>query len=48
MEVERPYDWSNKTDPIAIKMKEYEASDEVCGSSKLNPDKVWIVRLGKV
>ena len=46
MEEERKYDWSNKTDPIAAKMKDYEAADEVCGSAKLNPEKVWVVRLG--
>lgn len=41
------YDWSNKSDPVAAKMKEYEAADEVCGAAKLNPEKVWVVRLGK-
>jgi hypothetical protein len=46
MEGEPKYDWSNKTDPVAKRMKEYEASSEVCGNSKLNPEKIWLVRLG--
>ena len=46
MQEEAAYDWSNKSDPIANKMKEYEASDEVCGSSKLTAGKLWVIRLG--